>query len=55
MRSILMGFQSVHYMNVYEETEPEAYNGYLSAMGLNGVSYKEALNTINSSDVLVDN
>jgi hypothetical protein len=55
MRSILMGFQSVHYMNVYEETEPEAYNGYLNAMGLNGVSYKELDKIIEDYDTHANN
>ena len=36
-----MGFQAVHYLNVYEENEAKAYNGYLKSMGLKGVDYEE--------------
>ena len=45
-----MGAQAIHYMNVYGETEAEAYNSYLQLMGIPNVDYKKIDKIIENYD-----
>ena len=45
-----MGAQAIHYMNVYGETEAEAYSQYLELVGLAGLDYKKIDKIIENYD-----